>query len=114
MGVPRSRWAVLVASVAIMLGGMSQAGAGEPEDAAAAFTACMRANGLPDFPAVTISPDGHVHLEPSGPGFDPFSTEYRAAVATCAPLLPAGSGLPAAPEPPSPPPAPGPPYISCR
>jgi hypothetical protein len=67
------------------------------------FTACMRAHGLPDFPDTTITSDGRLQLEPGAGALDPFSSEHRTAMATCADELPAGTDLPAPPHPPAPP-----------
>lgn len=72
----------------------------------AAFTACMRAHGLPGFPDVTFSSDGLVNLDIRGEKVDGSSRVYGAAVDACAPLLPAGSRLPGAPSAPSAPSAP--------
>jgi len=66
----------------------------------AAFTACVRAHGVADFPGVTVTSDGRVliDLSASGTGFDPLSAAYRAAVEACAAKLPAGDSLPVAPK----------------
>jgi hypothetical protein len=68
---------------------------------ASAFTTCMRANGEPGFPGVTISSDGQVILDGSGTDVDPLSAAYQKAVSTCRHLLPAGSTLPQEPSAPS-------------
>lgn len=62
--------------------------------AAAAFTACMRSNGVADFPGITIDENGQVHLSLSNSSVDPISATYRQAAQTCAHLLPSGSALP--------------------
>ena len=62
--------------------------------AAAAFTACMRSNGVADFPGITIDENGQVHLSLSGSSVDPISATYRQAAQTCSHLLPSGSALP--------------------
>lgn len=95
--------AALLAAAALATGGSATA-AGQ-DDVGAEFTACMRAHGLPDFPLATVSADGRIDLDPSGAGIDPFSETYRTALAACAPLLPAGTALPAEPDPPAAPPA---------
>lgn len=69
---------------------------------AAAFTACVRENGVPNFPGVTITDDGQIQLNVSGSGVDVFSTEYQKAVAACQHLLPAGSKVPGDPSPATP------------
>lgn len=69
---------------------------------AAAFTACVRENGVPNFPGVTITADGQIQLNVSGSGVDVFSTEYQKAVAACQHLLPAGSKVPGDPSPATP------------
>ena len=74
-----------------------------------AFTDCMRANGVTDFPGITIDQSGQVHLNLSGSPVDPISATYRAAARTCAHLLPSGSTLPAQP----PTPTLAAPHLSC-
>jgi len=78
----------------------SSSSATDRTQAATAFTDCMRANGVPDFPGVTIDQDGNVHLSLSGKSVDPISDTYRKAAQTCGHFLPSGSTLPA--EPPTP------------
>ncbi|MFI6601912.1 hypothetical protein ACIBHX_37175 [Nonomuraea sp. NPDC050536] len=68
---------------------------------ASAFVRCMRSHGLPDFPGVTVTGDGQVHIELSGTRVDPVSQQYDAAVRACEPLLPAGARLPRPPAAPS-------------
>lgn len=72
----------------------------------AAFTACMRAHGVPAFPDVTLSSDGLVNLDIKGERVDGSSRIYGAAVHACEPLLPAGARLPGAPSAPRAPSAP--------
>lgn len=52
-----------------------------------AYAACMRRNGVPNFP----DPDaeGHFQLQ-GGPGLDPNSPQFKAAEEKCEHLLPAG------------------------
>lgn len=91
------------------------------EEAARSFTACMRSHGVPDFPGVTISADGKVHLDLGRSHIDPIAPRFVAAEQACASLLPEGGReLPERPSPPPPaspslqcsgdcPPAPAPP-----
>ncbi|GAA2902097.1 hypothetical protein Acy02nite_71120 [Actinoplanes cyaneus] len=44
------------------------------------FSACMRGNGVPEFP--DKGSDGGYHFD-SGGGLDPFSFEYQAAYEAC-------------------------------
>jgi hypothetical protein len=67
----------------------------DTSDEASAFTECVRSNGVPDFPGVTITDDGRLLLD--GSDVNPFSSDYREAMSECFDLLPDGSGLP--PEP---------------
>jgi hypothetical protein len=66
------------------------------------FTACMRANGLPDFPEVTFSTAGStgglVNLTLKGGRVDVMSDEYGKAIEACKHLLPDGFTLPVKPE----------------
>lgn len=66
----------------------------ERDKRAKEFTACMRSNGVEDFPGITIQADGTVKLALNGKGVDPISAEYKRAAKTCGELLPAGSPLP--------------------
>ncbi|WP_248960508.1 hypothetical protein [Sphaerisporangium perillae] len=61
------------------------------------FTACMRANGVPGFPGVTISAGGGMQIDLTGEDLDPVSSRFQQAAKTCAHLLPKGSALPEAP-----------------
>jgi hypothetical protein len=70
------------------------------EDRAEAFTTCMRSHGVSNFPGITISANGQIHLK-SG-SINPISTTYQAAANACAYLLPTGSALPTGPQPPAP------------
>jgi hypothetical protein len=67
---------------------------------AEAFTTCMRSHGVPDFPGITVSANGQIHL--NGGSIRPTSTAYQAAASACASLLPTGSALPTEPQPPAP------------
>lgn len=75
-----------------------QTGTTGAADDGQAFVDCMRSNGLPDFPDVTISSDGTVNLDPSAAGIDPFDETYRAALAACETGLPEGTELPDEPD----------------
>ncbi|MBP2706897.1 hypothetical protein JOL79_24110 [Microbispora sp. RL4-1S] len=94
--------AVLATLIAMGTGEMPAALAGKPSgDGGRAFTVCMRAKGLPDFPDVSFSSDGLVNLTIRGERVDVLSPKYGAAVAACQSLLPAGPrrpGAPVAPE----------------
>jgi hypothetical protein len=73
------------------------------EEAARSFTACMRSHGVPDFPGVTISADGKVHLDLGRSHIDPIASRFVAAEQACASLLPhGGRELPERPSPPPP------------
>jgi hypothetical protein len=55
----------------------------------------MRSHGVPDFPGVTISPNGRVHIDPAGGEVDPLSARFAAAMQACKRLLPGdGGGVP--------------------
>ena len=58
------------------------------EDAALAFSACMRAEGL-DFPDIGVDADGNPEIRDAfqAAGVDPGSPEFRDAMATCGELL---------------------------
>ncbi|WP_433421005.1 hypothetical protein ACQP1V_09450 [Microtetraspora malaysiensis] len=73
-------------------------------DGGKAFTSCMRAHGLPDFPDVAVSADGLINLDIKGERVDALSAKYGAAVSACEPLLPSGAVLPSRPHAPSAPP----------
>ncbi|MEU4392708.1 hypothetical protein [Kribbella sp. NPDC023855] len=68
---------------------------------AKAFTACMRQNGVPDFPGVTVTANGTLQLVP-GTNINPISKTYQAAARKCASTLPSGTTLPAEPSLPTP------------
>ncbi|NUT39816.1 MAG: hypothetical protein HOV86_07460 [Thermoactinospora sp.] len=94
---------ILFATAAVAIGlwalpsGAATAGSGP------AFTACMRAHGLPDFPEVTFSSDGLVNLDIKGERVDVMSDTYGTAVEACDYLLPDGSVVPGRPQaPPAP------------
>ncbi|UGQ09131.1 hypothetical protein LO772_19435 [Yinghuangia sp. ASG 101] len=82
-------------------GGTESTGSTDTTAQTEEFSACMRANGVPDFPGVTIGTDGRVTLIPNDTGVNVFSSHYRAAAETCAHLLPGDRALPAPPTPPS-------------
>jgi len=70
----------------------SSEGSGSPpeskasgEQAVIAFAACMRSNGVPNFP--DPNPSGGFHV---GAGMNPSSPAFRAAQAKCQKLLPGG------------------------
>jgi hypothetical protein len=56
---------------------------------AVAFSACMRQNGVPDFPDPQSGPGGGmvVHL---GPSVDPSSPQFQRAQRTCEKKVPGG------------------------
>ena len=60
-----------------------------------AFSKCMRANGVSDFP--DPSPGGGIQLNVSS-GLNPFSPAFKSARASCRKLLP-GGGPPSTPSP---------------
>lgn len=62
-----------------------------------AFTACMRENGVPNFPGVTVNADGTLQLV-GGTDVDPVSESYQAAAKSCASTLPSSSALPVEPS----------------
>lgn len=106
--VGSSAGAATISSTA--MAGVSEDSSTSEDERAEAFTECMRANGLPDFPDVTISSNGQVNLDRSEEGIDPFSAAYHAALETCESELPEGTHLPDEPTaPPEPPDSPGPP-----
>jgi hypothetical protein len=69
--------------------------------AAELFTACMRANGQPDFPGITISANGSIQLDSGGATVDPFSSAYRKAFDACEHYLPANTHPTPSPDPPA-------------
>jgi hypothetical protein len=61
----------------------------EDEGNPAAFSACMRKNGVPEFP--DPNPEGGIRLRAGpGTGIDPESAEFKAAEKACRKLLPRG------------------------
>ncbi|MEU5861043.1 hypothetical protein ABZ815_07730 [Nonomuraea sp. NPDC047529] len=102
------RRVVLAALVFAAVAGGAAASYGEagPDDGGKAFTSCVRAHGLPDFPGVTVSEDGLVNLSIGGERVDALSEKYGAAVKACGSLLPEGAGLPGKPQAPAAPEAP--------
>jgi hypothetical protein len=105
MRIPARAAVVVIGGAAAVLALTGAASAAAADD----YTACMRAHGLPDFPAATVTDGGLLVLDPAGAGFDPFSQVYRAAATACAHALPTGAALPAEPRPPAPPAPPQPP-----
>ncbi|MGW5686220.1 hypothetical protein [Nonomuraea sp. NPDC003754] len=93
--------AVLTAAFAAGVGWVTTASSAAPADDGRAFTACMRAQGLPGFPEVALSSDGLINFDIRGERVDVLSDKYGAAVRACGSLLPAGSRLPGAPAAPS-------------
>ncbi|MBT2229322.1 hypothetical protein [Nonomuraea sp. NEAU-A123] len=89
--------AAVVAAGVVGGAGVMSAPDGPGEDAKA-FTDCVRAKGLPDFPEVVVSSDGLINLEIKGERVDVLSAKYGAAVKACEPLLPTGTQLPVAPS----------------
>jgi hypothetical protein len=61
----------------------------------------MRANGVPDFPGVTVTANGALQLVAGG-NVNPISKTYQAAARKCASKLPSGSTLPSEPSVPAP------------
>ncbi|MFF4190784.1 hypothetical protein [Nonomuraea sp. NPDC001831] len=102
------RRVALAALVFAAVAGGAAASYGEsgPGDGGKAFTACLRAHGLPGFPGVTVSADGLINLSIGGERVDALSATYGAAVRACESLLPRGARLPAAPQAPAAPAAP--------
>ncbi|MEU7827881.1 hypothetical protein [Nonomuraea sp. NPDC049129] len=87
------------AVVAAAVGGGVLSAPGHASDGdGKAFTECMRAKGLPDFPEVAVSSDGLINLDIKGERVDVLSSKYGAAVKACEPLLPSGARLPGAPN----------------
>ena len=91
------------AAVVTMIPAGAQAAAGTTASAssgAAAYTACVQAHGVADFPGITVASDGRVLINVNGSGssFDPLSAAYQAASKACASKLPSGTVLPAAPQ----------------
>jgi hypothetical protein len=77
-------------STATSDGGASP-GSSAPEAAALAFSKCMRASGVPNFP--DPKPGGGF-LFHQGAGIDPSSPAFEAAQAKCQKLMPAGALAP--------------------
>jgi hypothetical protein len=59
-------------------------------DAGLAFSRCMRAHGVPNFPDPSSGGGGFRIQIKVGSGIDPFSPSFRAAQAACHKLLPGG------------------------
>ncbi|MER7176759.1 hypothetical protein [Streptomyces mesophilus] len=78
---------------------------GKAKEGATDFSACMRDNGLSEFPEFKVSDagDGHIRLELDGKSkqLEPFSAAYKKAYKACAPIMEkAGVPLPDQPVPP--------------
>lgn len=58
----------------------------DAEDAALAFSACMREQGI-DFPDLAVDADGRLNLRAGFQGLDPQSEEFRTALGECRPLI---------------------------
>ncbi len=69
--------------------GVGAPGSGSPEAEALAFAACMRANGVPDFPDPKAGAGFLLH---TGAGVEPASPAFKAAQTQCAKLRPPGPG----------------------
>jgi hypothetical protein len=55
------------------------------------YAACMRRNGVPNFPDPESNPDGYVKITPeelTAPGLSPSSPQYQAAEEACEDLAP--------------------------
>jgi hypothetical protein len=72
------------------------AGGAEGRPSALAYSKCMRAHGISDFPDPNSSGDIALNAQP-GSDIDPNNPKYQAADRTCKPLMP-DSGPPASPE----------------
>ena len=94
--------AVLAAAAVLTLvpGAGAQAATASASNGTEAFTACVRAHGVADFPGVTETSDGRVLIDGTGAGtgFDPLSAAYQTAIKDCASKLPSGTALPTAPR----------------
>ncbi len=74
-------------------GAASPAQQAEIRQQALAFSACMRKQGLPDFPDPQFLSGGRVALKiGSGSGVDPQSPQFQAAQKACQSLLPGKAG----------------------
>ncbi|MFI7454479.1 hypothetical protein ACIBQX_43860 [Nonomuraea sp. NPDC049714] len=94
----KTRNLLLAAATAASLWALPAALAGiEAGDGGTKFTACMRAQGLPDFPDVAVSSDGLVNLTIGSERVEALSDKYGQAVRACRHLLPAGAVLPGGP-----------------
>ena len=88
---------ILITIAALAIGAWALPATAAPEDGTT-FTACMRANGLPDFPEVTFSSEGLVNLTLKSERVDVMSEKYGKAIEACKHLLPDGFTLPVKPE----------------
>jgi len=69
------------------------ASAVDPQQAALAFSQCMRSHGIPDFPDPVTQAGGGVGLQISGGqggALDPNSTTFKSAMTACQSLMPGG------------------------
>lgn len=82
---------------ALVTSGKAAGTAAQRSAKAEAFTTCMRENGVPDFPGVTVTANGTLQLLP-GSTVNPISKTYQAAAKKCASELPSGSALPTEPS----------------
>ncbi|SDU79615.1 hypothetical protein [Jiangella alkaliphila] len=92
--------AILPAGVVTATAFGSTCGESFGSDAAEQFSACMREQGLDNFPDAHLTEYGTVLLD--GTWVDPFSPEYLAALEECKGLLPASITLPGTFELPAP------------
>jgi hypothetical protein len=91
--------------VAVVTAGTDPGSGSGPDDDASAFTECMRAHGLADFPDATVV-HGLLVLDLDGAAISPFAADYRSALAACSADLPDDVVLPTEPTPPAAPPSP--------
>lgn len=55
---------------------------------------CMRSHGVTNFPDPQLQSNNRISLRIGGPGFDPNSSQYKAANSACKQFTPGGVGLP--------------------
>ncbi|MEV5597201.1 hypothetical protein [Streptomyces sp. NPDC052496] len=94
--VARAAQATSSASASDSTGKAAAGDSATRERQAAAFTQCMKDNGVKDFPGITIKENGQLQLK-SGGNINPVSKAYRTAAKACASKLPADSSLPKEP-----------------
>jgi hypothetical protein len=56
------------------------------------YSACMRENGVPNFPDPKSNAEGGIDLDFGGSGLDPSSPQYKAAEKACKDLVPGANG----------------------